>query len=122
MTVSVKNSDGNYSDDAKLYDASKNPLYVKEGDNYRLATYGDYRGGIFTTYYRKQESYLYTGWQTIDGKTYYFNNNNRNCRGQQWKQGEQLRIIAENWREINMVQTELKSEYIGRSVSILYIF
>lgn len=46
----------------------------------------------------------------------FFNNNNRNCKGQQWKQGEQLRIIAENWKEINMAQTELKSEYIGRSV------
>ena len=43
----------------------------------------------------------------------FFNNNNRTCRGQQWKQGEQLRIIAENWREINMVQTELKSEYFN---------
>ena len=87
MTVTVKTSDGNYSDDAKLYDASKNPLYVKDGDNYRLATYGDYRGGIFTTYYRRQDRYLYTGWQTIDGRTYYYRSDHTYVTGEQIIQG-----------------------------------
>ena len=60
LTISV--AAGEYSDDAKLYDASKNLLYVKDGDNYRPATYADYKSGSYSTYYRKQEGYLYTGW------------------------------------------------------------
>nr|MCR5420494.1 Ig-like domain-containing protein [Lachnospiraceae bacterium] len=85
MTVTVSN--GEYSDDAKLYDASKNLLYVKDGDNYREATYGDYKSGIFSTYYRKQEGFLYTGWQNIEGKTYYYTSDHNYVTGDQIIQG-----------------------------------
>lgn len=87
MTMTVKEADANYSDDAKLYDASKNLLYVKEGDNYRPATYGDYKGGIYSVFYRKQGSYLYTGWQNIDGKTYYYTSDHNYVTGDQVIQG-----------------------------------
>lgn len=87
MTMTVKEADTNYSDDAKLYDASKNLLYVKEGDNYRPATYGDYKGGIYSVFYRKQGSYLYTGWQNIDGKTYYYTSDHNYVTGEQVIQG-----------------------------------
>lgn len=87
MTMTVKEADANYSDDAKLYDASKNLLYVKDGDNYRPATYGDYKGGIYSVFYRKQGSYLYTGWQNIDGKTYYYTSDHNYVTGEQVIQG-----------------------------------
>lgn len=76
-------STAEYSDDAQLYDASKNALYVKEGDSYRLAKYSDYKSGSFSTYYRKAEAYLYTGWQTIDGKRYYYRSDNSFVTGDQ---------------------------------------
>lgn len=72
-----------YSDDAQLYDASMNALYVKEGDSYRLAKYKDYKDNPNQTFYRKQEKYKYTGWQTIDGKRYYFDRNNEPVTGKQ---------------------------------------
>ena len=85
LTVTVTKEE--YSDDAKLYDASKNLLYVKDGDNYRVATYGDYRNGLYTTFYRKQEGYLYTGWQNIEGKTYYYRSDHTFVTGEQIIQG-----------------------------------
>ena len=86
-TVTVNVSTGEYSDDAKLYDASKNLLYVKDGDNYRPATYADYKSGSYSTYYRKQEGYLYTGWQNIEGKTYYYRSDHTYVTGEQIIQG-----------------------------------
>ena len=72
-----------YSDDAQLYDALKNALYVKDGDSYRLAKYKDYRSGNYSTYYRKAETFEYTGWQTIDGKRYYFKSDHTKVTGEQ---------------------------------------
>lgn len=73
-----------YSDDAQLYDASKNALYVQDSDGtYRLAKYSDYKSGNYHTYYRKAEAYLYTGWQTIDGKRYYYKSDNSYVTGEQ---------------------------------------
>ncbi|MCR5001969.1 MAG: Ig-like domain-containing protein, partial [Lachnospiraceae bacterium] len=87
MKITVTEKEAQYSDDAKLYDASKNALYVKDGDEYRLATYGDYRSGKYSTYYRKQESFLYTGWQDIDGHTYYYLGDHTYVTGEQIIQG-----------------------------------
>ena len=87
MKITVTEKEAQYSDDAKLYDASKNALYVKDGDEYRLATYGDYKSGNYSTYYRKQESFLYTGWQDIDGHTYYYLGDHTYVTGEQIIQG-----------------------------------
>nr|MCR5357961.1 hypothetical protein [Lachnospiraceae bacterium] len=87
MEITVRMSDANISDSAQLYDSNKNPLYVKEIDGYRLATYGDYKSGSFSKYYRKQEGYLYTGWQNIDGKTYYYRSDHTYVTGEQVIQG-----------------------------------
>lgn len=95
MTITVKSVEGKYSDDAKLYDASKNPLYVKDSDGYRLATYGDYKSGIYTVFYRKETGYLYTGWQNIDGKTYYFTSDHNYVTGDQIIQGIQYSFGAD---------------------------
>ena len=82
ITITVTSAD-KYSDDAQLYDASKNALYVKDGDSYRLAKYKDYKNNPNQKFYRKQESYLYTGWQTIDGRRYYYNRENKPVTGDQ---------------------------------------
>ena len=87
MKITVTEGEAAYSNDAKLYDASKNALYVKDGDEYRLATYGDYKSGNYSTYYRKQEAFLYTGWQEIDGHTYYYRSDHTYVTGEQIIQG-----------------------------------
>ena len=79
ITITVKR----YSDDAQLYDASKNALYVKEGDSYRLAKYRDYERDSSQKFYRKVEAFLYTGWQTIDGQKCYFDKNHNKVTGKQ---------------------------------------
>ena len=84
MTVKVSSE---YSDDAQLYDASKNPLYVNDNGEYRLAKYSDYKNGTFTVFYRKADGYVYTGWQTIDGKTYYYKADHTYVTGEQIIQG-----------------------------------
>lgn len=82
MDISVTESSG-YADDAQLYDSSKNKLYVNDNSNYRLAKYSDYKSGAFTKFYRKIADVVYTGWQTIDGFTYYFTENHEKVTGDQ---------------------------------------
>jgi GH25 family lysozyme M1 (1,4-beta-N-acetylmuramidase) len=63
-------------------------VYVKDEDgNYREATYADYNNA--KNFFVRQEatSYKYTGWQTLDGKTYYFNKNGDYVTGEQVIQG-----------------------------------
>ncbi|MDO5331734.1 MAG: GH25 family lysozyme, partial [Bacillota bacterium] len=81
VTINVTAADQKYSDDAQLYDANKNALYVLENGSYRLAKYKDYRIDPGRKFYRKSEEYKYTGWQTLDGKTYYFNKNHEAITG-----------------------------------------
>lgn len=73
-----------YDDGAQLYDKDKNPLYKKVDDNnYVLAKYGDYKANNAIKLYKKTQGYLYTGWQTIDGKTYYYKKDNTYVTGDQ---------------------------------------
>ncbi len=72
-----------FKDEAQIYDANKNPLYVYEDEAYRLATYADYKSGKFEKFYRKVVGYIYTGWQNIDGKTYYYTKDHENVTGKQ---------------------------------------
>ena len=83
ITITVNAKEQEYSDDAQLYDASKNALYVKEGDSYRLAKYRDYLRDKTQKFYRKVETFLYTGWQTIDGQKCYFDKNHNKVTGKQ---------------------------------------
>ena len=49
-----------------------NQIYIKNADgSYREAVYADYFSSE-EFYITSQPQYIYTGWQTIDGKTYYF--------------------------------------------------
>ena len=72
-----------YDDNAQLYDSQKNRLYVYDNGAYRLAKYIDYRRGTFSTFYKKIGEVLYTGWQTIEGLTYYYTANHEKVTGEQ---------------------------------------
>lgn len=82
ITIKVTGSE-EYADDAQLYDSNKNKLYVYDNSEYRLAKYIDYKSGKFTKYFRKVADLVYTGWQTIDGITYYFTENHEKVTGEQ---------------------------------------
>jgi len=76
----------------KLKDAQGNQLYVLEGSEYREAVYADYytaekffvRGGA-----------KYTGWQTLDGKVYYFTASGEKVTGEQVIQGARYNFASD---------------------------
>ena len=64
----------------KLKDVNGNTIYVKDGNGYREAFNADY--------YTAEKFYIkgsakYTGWQTVNGKIYYFDANGNKVTGQQ---------------------------------------
>ncbi|MCR4903593.1 MAG: Ig-like domain-containing protein [Butyrivibrio sp.] len=83
ITITVKDSS------AYLVDKSGNTVYVKDTDTgvYRKATYSDYYK--YSAFYIATEgkTYKYTGWQTIDGYTYYFDKDGNYVTGNQVIQG-----------------------------------
>ena len=83
-TVKVKKA-VNVDGKTKLKDKNGNQLYYKEGDSYKEATYDDYKK--YDTFYKKSVKYRYTGWQTIDGSTYFFDKNGNYVTGDQVIQG-----------------------------------
>lgn len=81
----------------KLVDAQKRQLYVLQSDGkYREATYADYYDtGITTFYIRKEGTIKYTGWQTIDGKLYYFDASGNKITGEQVIQGAKYNFASD---------------------------
>ena len=73
---------------SRLKDTSGNELYYKDGDSYKEAHYADYyKYDVFYTKSEEASEYRYTGWQIIDGKTYYFDKNGEKVTGEQTIQG-----------------------------------
>ena len=71
-----------------LKDKSGNVLYVKNDDgSYREATYDDYYKKTKLYLRKAATNYRYTGWQTLDGKTYFFDKNGNYVTGEQVIQG-----------------------------------
>ena len=70
-----------------LKDKNGNQLYCKDGDTYREATTADYY--TKDKFYRKKAKveYRYTGWQTIDGKRFFYDKNGTAVTGEQVIQG-----------------------------------
>ena len=71
-----------------LKDKDGNQLYIKDKDGkYVKATLADYYTA--KKFYKKLENvqYKYTGWQTIDGKTYFYDKNGNPVTGEQVIQG-----------------------------------
>lgn len=68
-----------------LKDKNGNQLYYKDGNgNYQAAVLSDY--SKYDKFYLKKEqagNYKYTGWQTLDGKTYFFDKNGNKVTGDQ---------------------------------------
>lgn len=83
--------------DTKLTDKNKQQYYVQTGTNqYREATYADYYDASITTLYLKTEGKVkYTGWQTIDGKRYYFDANGKYVTGEQVIQGAKYTFASD---------------------------
>ncbi len=71
-----------------LKDNSGNQLYIKNSSGaYVKATYADYYN--YNVFYKvgANAQYKYTGWQTIDNKTYFFDANGNKITGEQVIQG-----------------------------------
>ena len=83
--------------DTKLTDSSKRQLYVLvSGNQYREATYADYYDTSITTLYLKTEGKVkYTGWQTIDGKVYFFDAAGNKVVGEQVIQGAKYTFASD---------------------------
>ena len=70
-----------------LKDKSGNQIYVLVDGNYVEAKVADYYK--HSTFYKKEKvsQYTYTGWQNLDGRTYYFDKNGNKVTGEQIIQG-----------------------------------
>lgn len=78
------------SNSTSLKDKDGNQLYVKKSDGtYRAATGDDYYDTSVTLYklVSGRKKYRYTGWQTLEGKTYFFDKNGNYVTGTQTIQG-----------------------------------
>ncbi len=76
-------------DTTPLKDKDGNIIYVKENGKYREATADDLKRDdvVFYVDKGKDKDKKYTGWQTIDGKTYYYDKNGNYVTGEQVIQG-----------------------------------
>ena len=71
-----------------LKDKGGNQMYILVNGQYVEAKVADYYKSN-VTFYKKETvtKYVYTGWQNLDGKTYYFDKNGNKVTGQQVIQG-----------------------------------
>ena len=82
--ITVTEAPAQVNDNAELKDADGNQVYVKAGEEYRRAVNTDYRSeGPFYVMTHSTEVYRYTGFQTINGKTYYYDKTSNLVRGEQ---------------------------------------
>jgi len=90
-TVTVKN---NPKEDrtTKLKDNNGNQLYVNENDEYREAVYADYY--TFSNFYVRGDT-KYTGWQTLDGRVYFFKADGNKVTGEQVIQGARYNFASD---------------------------
>ena len=76
-----------------LKDTSGRQLYVSTGDNqYRAAAYADY---YTATKFFLMEETRYTGWQTLDGKVYFFKADGSKVTGEQVIQGAKYNFASD---------------------------
>ncbi len=78
LTVKVRNAND------KLKDTENRDVYVKDGENYRLATYADY---FSQTQFFVLTEPKYTGWQVIEGRYRYYDPTGKYVTGEQVIQG-----------------------------------
>lgn len=87
---------GGYENDTTslLKDKDGNQVFVLENGKYRKAVYADYYEANMQ-YYLETKEILYTGWQNIDGKTYYFLENHKFVTGEQVIQGAKYNFASD---------------------------
>ena len=78
--------------ETKLKDDKGNQLYVVENNAYREALHADYYTA--EKFFVKGET-KYTGWQTIDGKVYYFTASGEKVTGEQIIQGAKYNFASD---------------------------
>ena len=76
----------------KLKDANGSQLYVLEDGAYREAVYADYYTA--DKFFVRGDS-RYSGWQTLDGKVYYFDANGEKVTGEQVIQGAKYNFASD---------------------------
>ena len=92
-TVKVGTSNPREDKTTVLKDTSGRELYVLDGNNqYRLAHYADYYTS--SKFYIK-EATRYTGWQTLDGKVYFFKADGDKVTGEQVIQGAKYNFASD---------------------------
>ena len=91
-TVTVKASNPREDQVTKLKDKSGQQLYVQDGDSYREAVYADY---FTAAKFFVKGDIKYTGWQTLDGKVYFFNADGNKVTGEQVIQGAKYNFASD---------------------------
>lgn len=110
-TVTVK-SNAASDTTTKLKDKNGNQIYVKNSDgSYREAVYADYFN-YSEFYITAQANYVYTGWQTIEGKTYFYDKNGKAVTGTQIIQG-----VTYNFGDDGAIATTVGNSTFGIDVS-----
>ena len=96
----------------KLKDKNGNQIYVKSTDGkYKEAVYADYFAS--TEFYIATEGrYVYTGWQTINGKTYFYDKTGTPVTGKQVIQG-----VVYNFGTDGAIATKVNGSTFGIDVS-----
>ncbi|WP_051212322.1 GH25 family lysozyme [Butyrivibrio fibrisolvens] len=87
--VTVKDGAGD------LKDKNGNIVYVAENGTYRKATIADYDKADKFFIQKEGKLYRYTGWQTIEGYTYYYDKNGNFVTGDQVIQGAKYSFGAD---------------------------
>ena len=91
-TVTVKEHP-KYDRISKLKDSNGIQLYVYENGSYREAVYADYYNESLKFYVRGETKY--TGWQTLDGKVYFFTAEGKKVTGEQVIQGAKYNFASD---------------------------
>ncbi len=76
-----------------LKDKNGNQVFVYENGKYRKAVYADYYK--FNEFYLESQEILYTGWQNINGKTFYYLENHQYVTGEQVIQGAKYTFASD---------------------------
>ena len=91
-TVTVKASNPREDKTTKLKDKSGQQLYVQDGKGYREAVYADY---FTASKFFIRGEIKYTGWQTLDGKVYFFTAEGNKVTGEQVIQGAKYNFASD---------------------------
>lgn len=115
LTASCKvtvNSNAANDTTTKLKDKNGSQIYIKADD-------GSYKEAVYADYYTAKEFYIktegqlaYTGWQTINGRTYYYDKNGNVVTGTQIIQG-----VTYNFGSDGAIATTVNGSTFGIDVS-----